>query len=225
MDNNDPAVLFYTSDFLTGVMDMDMAERGQYITLLCYQHQKGHISDKTIRLLVGNVSVSVLEHFKIDENGLYYNRRMDEEKLKRATFTCSRRENGKLGGRPRKPSAKPNGEPSIKPKLKHMGNDNDNDNDILNNNIYEYIEHEFGRVLSSAEYEVIETWEDNDLTKYAVKQAILNGVRTIKYISAILDNYRVNGIKTQEEAALQNKNKKKGKSLENQLEKLKGELK
>ena len=59
---------------------MTMEERGQYITLICYQHQKGHISLETIRLLVGNVSVKVLNHFKIDENGLYYNERMDKEK-------------------------------------------------------------------------------------------------------------------------------------------------
>lgn len=99
---NDPAVLFYTSDFLTGVMDMTMEERGQYITLLCYQHQKGHIKEETIRLLVGNVSVNVLNHFKIDNEGKYYNNRMDIEKEKRHLFTESRRNNGKKGGRPKK---------------------------------------------------------------------------------------------------------------------------
>ena len=57
---NDPAVLFYTSDFLTGVMDMTMEERGQYITLLCYQHQKGHIHEKTIKIVVGSCSDSVV---------------------------------------------------------------------------------------------------------------------------------------------------------------------
>ena len=42
----DPAFVFYTGDFLNGVIDMTMEERGQYITLLCFQHQKGHISQK-----------------------------------------------------------------------------------------------------------------------------------------------------------------------------------
>ena len=44
----DPAFVFYTGDFLTGVIDMTMEERGQYITLLCLQHQKGHFSKKTL---------------------------------------------------------------------------------------------------------------------------------------------------------------------------------
>ena len=84
---NDPAVLFYTSDFLTGVMDMSMEERGMYITLLCYQHQKGHIEEKTIRILLGyaknNLPEVIMKHFKIDNEGKFYNERMDLEKDKR----------------------------------------------------------------------------------------------------------------------------------------------
>ena len=80
---SNPAVLFYTSDFLTGVLDLTMEERGQYITLLCVQHQKGHLKEETIRLLVGSVSVNVLNKFIKDENGFYYNPRMELEKEKR----------------------------------------------------------------------------------------------------------------------------------------------
>lgn len=96
----DPAFLFYSSDFLSGVMDLDMLERGQYITLLCAQHQKGHLSEKTIRLLVGSCSVSVLEKFQTDSEGNFFNKRLDEEIEKRIKFTESRKNNGKLGGRP-----------------------------------------------------------------------------------------------------------------------------
>ena len=76
-----------------------MTERGQYITLLCAQHQKGHLSEKTIRLIVGSVSVSVLKKFKIDADGNYYNERMQLEIDNRLTFIKSRVENGKKGGR------------------------------------------------------------------------------------------------------------------------------
>ena len=69
----DPAFLFYSSDFLNGVVDLTMEERGQYITLLCLNHQKGELTEKTIRLSVGSVSVDVLAKFKQDENGLLYN--------------------------------------------------------------------------------------------------------------------------------------------------------
>ena len=36
----DPAFLFYSSDFLSGTMLMTDEEIGQYIKLLCLQHQK-----------------------------------------------------------------------------------------------------------------------------------------------------------------------------------------
>ena len=126
----DPAILFYTSDFLSGVMDLDMEERGQYITLLCAQHQKGHLSEKTIRLLVGSVSVSVLEKFEKDDLGLFYNRRMDEEIDKRLRFIDSRVNNGSLGGRPKKPKQNlmVNHMPNHMPNLSENENENENEN-------------------------------------------------------------------------------------------------
>lgn len=126
----DPAILFYTSDFLSGVMDLDMEERGQYITLLCAQHQKGHLSEKTIRLLVGSVSVSVFEKFEKDDLGLFFNRRMDEEINKRLRFIDSRVNNGSLGGRPKKPKQNlmVNHMPNHMPNLSEDENENENEN-------------------------------------------------------------------------------------------------
>jgi hypothetical protein len=125
----DPAFLFYASDFLTGVTDLTFEERGQYITLLCLQHQKGSLNEKTIRLSVGNVSVDVLSKFSQDENGNYYNERLNIEIEKRAAFVDSRRENGLKGGRPKKP----NGYPSAKPNGKAKKNlpINVNENEII----------------------------------------------------------------------------------------------
>lgn len=124
----DPAVLFYTSDFMSGCLDLDMTERGQYITLLCAQHQKGALSEKTIRLLVGSVSFSVLSKFKQDADGNFYNERMREEAEKRAQFVDSRHNNGKKGGRPQK--HKDNH------MVLHMGNhmENENENENINDN-------------------------------------------------------------------------------------------
>ena len=82
--SKDPAVLLYTSDFLSGCQDLTMVERGQFITLLCLQHQKGYLTAKIIKLTCGdNVSEDVLERFNIDENGNYFNKRMDSEIKKR----------------------------------------------------------------------------------------------------------------------------------------------
>jgi uncharacterized protein YdaU (DUF1376 family) len=82
----DPAFLFYSSDFLNGVSDLTMEERGQYITLLCLQHQKGSLSEKTIRLTVGSVSVDVMRKFEKDEQGNYFQSRLKEEIEKRVNF-------------------------------------------------------------------------------------------------------------------------------------------
>lgn len=103
----DPAFLFYSSDFMMGCANLTMEERGQYITLLCIQHQNGHLSEKTIKISLGNVSEDVMVKFKKDKNGLFYNDRLEAEIDKRSKFTNSRRENGSLGGRPSKESKEP----------------------------------------------------------------------------------------------------------------------
>jgi hypothetical protein len=98
----DPAVLFYTSDFLTGCALMSMAQRGKYITLLCLQHQQGHLSEEDMIDVCGAVDPKIWRKFKQDDDGLFYNERMDQEQIKRQNYALSRSENGKKGGRPKK---------------------------------------------------------------------------------------------------------------------------
>jgi len=82
--SKDPAFLMYSNDFLTGVSDLDMQERGQFITLLCLQHQKGCITPKMMRLQCGGIpSDDVLAKFVIDKNGNYINERIEIERQKR----------------------------------------------------------------------------------------------------------------------------------------------
>ena len=132
----DPAFLFYSGDFLNGVLDMTMEERGMYITLLCLQHQKGSLPEKTIRFVLGFASDttldSVLDKFDVDENGFYYNSRLQSEIVKRAEYTESRRKNGAKGGRPKiidKPYVKPSEEPYGLAQQNHMRNENENINE------------------------------------------------------------------------------------------------
>ena len=129
----DPAFLFYSSDFLSGISDLTMEERGQYITMLCLQHQKGVLNEKTIRLNVGNVSVCVLEKFSKDQDGNFFNKRLVLEIEKRANFIESRRNNGSKGGRPKK-ETKPSAKPNVKPKKNHIEDENINENIDINNN-------------------------------------------------------------------------------------------
>lgn len=124
----DPAFLFYSSDFLNGVSDLTMEERGQFITLLCLQHQKDGLNEKTIRLSVGSVSVDVMDKFRLSD-GKYFNNRLCEEIEKRKNYTASRRENGLKGGRPK---AKDN--LMDKHMVNHMEDENENDNENINAN-------------------------------------------------------------------------------------------
>ena len=67
---------------------------------------------------------------------------------------------------------------------------------IDDNNIFSLIEKNFGRTLNSIEIEEIKSWEDNELTRYAIKVAVLKNKYNINYISRILANWKRNGIKT-----------------------------
>lgn len=98
----DPAILFYTSDFLNGVTDLTMEERGQYITMLCVQHQKGHLTEKMIRLCVGNATADVLAKFSQDDDGNYFNDRMELEINKRKVHAEKQRDRAIEGWKKRK---------------------------------------------------------------------------------------------------------------------------
>ena len=92
--SRDPAFLFYSSDFLIGTFGMSDAQVGQYIRLMCLQHQKGHLSEQLIKSITGGVFDSgVMAKFEQDEEGLYYNVRLEEESKKRAKYAESRRQN------------------------------------------------------------------------------------------------------------------------------------
>lgn len=85
--HKDPAVPFYSSDWLLGTADLTYEEKGIYITLLCLQHAKGHLSEKIIKINIGmEIPPDVLRRFIKDENGLWYNERWEYEIIKRSKF-------------------------------------------------------------------------------------------------------------------------------------------
>ena len=137
--NKDPAFLFYTSDFLTDCSDLTMEERGQLITLFCLQHQKGRLSEKIINLSIGELSEDVKNKLSRDENNLYYSPKIEELIEQRKKFAESRRKNGLLGGRPKKPSGLPSAKPNDKPNAKPMENLPENVNENKNINVNENV--------------------------------------------------------------------------------------
>lgn len=78
--------------------------------------------------------------------------------------------------------------------------DNNIITDDTDNNIYNYIESNFGRTLSPVDYETISEWEDNELTRYAIKKAVINNKCSIGYIEGILKGFKRNNITTVQQA-------------------------
>lgn len=72
-----------------------------------------------------------------------------------------------------------------------------------NSDIFSIFESEFGRTISPMECQVIKGWIDDnfshELIMEALKEAIYNGVTSLRYIETILYNWRKKGYKTKEE--------------------------
>lgn len=90
----DPAILFYTSDFISGTITMSHEQRGKYILLLCIQHQKGYLTEKDMLNICNSYDEDIWCKFK-KEGENYYNERMRNEAEKRANYAESRRNNRK----------------------------------------------------------------------------------------------------------------------------------
>ena len=70
-------------------------------------------------------------------------------------------------------------------------------------NIFSKFENEFGRVLSSMEYEIINAWissqKSEELILEALKEAVMNGVSSLRYIDKILYEWEKKGYKSKED--------------------------
>jgi|688.fasta_scaffold134202_7 hypothetical protein len=107
----DPAFLMYAEKFIAGTYFMTDEQVGKYIRLLCLQHQTGHLTDSQMLRVLQDDDVEVFSKFKQDEDGKWYNLRMDQVKLEREEFAERQRLNGQKGGRPKaknNPTDKPN---------------------------------------------------------------------------------------------------------------------
>nr|DAU50645.1 MAG TPA: replisome organizer [Caudoviricetes sp.] len=81
------------------------------------------------------------------------------------------------------------------------------DNNILlttteDNNIYNYVESNFGRTLSPIELEKIGLWSSeykDEILKYAIQIAVMNRKATFAYVEGILKNWKAKGFETLDE--------------------------
>ena len=74
--------------------------------------------------------------------------------------------------------------------------------------IYTTFETEFGRPISSMEYEIIRAWLEKgfseELILGALKEAVYNGVNNLRYIDKILYEWQRKGYKTMNEVSNRN---------------------
>ena len=66
----------------------------------------------------------------------------------------------------------------------------------FSNSLLEFVQKELGRLLSSSEMELVLSWEDNELTRHAIKQTALNRATSLKYTQSILSAYKAKGFTT-----------------------------
>ena len=192
MEDKKTTFVFYT-EWLKYIDILDTSDIKELLSIICdyvenlKEPKKPNLSDRLLMtwLFIKN---------QLDKDKTKYDKRCETSKI-----------NGKKGGRPK------NLKNLKKPKKADNDNEYDNeyeyvnDNDITitttsSNNIYEYIEQNFGRTLSPIEYESISEWEDNELTRYAIKKAITSNKCSIGYITGILQNFKRTNITTVQQA-------------------------
>lgn len=241
----DPAFLFYSSDFLSGTMLMTDEEVGQYIKLLCLQHQKGHLKEKDMLNICKSYNEDIFSKFKKDEEGNYYNERLEYESNKRKAYSESRRNNRKK---------KETYEEDIKNICNSYEKHMENENVIVNENIninknnrkrgYKGEKEEVSDSCIDGLQKVIDFYNENigmitpygieilsdyakempiDLIIYAMQISVEANKKTIQYIKAILNNWQKAGIKTLADAkneSSKGKPKEKGKFEERKYDNL-----
>lgn len=85
------------------------------------------------------------------------------------------------------------------------------------NDIFSLFEQELGRTISPMEVEIIKEWLHDgiseELIKEALKEAIYNNVRNLKYVDRILFTWKNKGIKTKKDVMNDKKNYHKHKPI------------
>ena len=78
--NTQPAFMFFSKDFICATLGRTLEEKGELITLAAYQHQMGHMSEDTVRGILGKeMSDFVRMLLNEDEEGLLFFEGMDGE--------------------------------------------------------------------------------------------------------------------------------------------------
>jgi len=126
----DPAFLFYPGDWLGGTILMTREEKGAYMDLLMAQFHGGHMTSHMIQHMLGHdydrLWSKLKSKFQVDDEGRFYNERLEFEKNKRKRYSDSRSNNKKGKNQHTKKEEKGGHMTS------HMGNENINRDENIN---------------------------------------------------------------------------------------------
>ena len=94
----DPAFLFYPGDWLGGTLTFNRSHKGAYMDLLMAQFNSGHLPLEDIETILGPDfhtmwNQKLKAKFKQDAAGNFFNERLEQEAIKRRSFTDSRKGN------------------------------------------------------------------------------------------------------------------------------------
>jgi hypothetical protein len=187
----DPAFLFYPNDYIGGTMGMTFEQKGAYIELLMLQFNRGHMDSHMINHTVGQLWHVIKSKFTQDENGLWYNQRLDIEKTKRKAFSESRRNN-----------IKGKNQFTQGHMTKHMENEDEDVNDIINDNDNEKLMMPF---TSEKFIKYWGIWKDYKTKEYNFKfKSISSEQAGLNKLVKLSDGYEETAIKIIEESLANN---------------------
>lgn len=97
--DKDPAILWYTKDFLSETQFLSMEDRGKLMTLRAAFHQHGRLNKKQVDILIGDVSTELIAMIQIDSKGMHYCERVEHEAKKRKEFKARKSADGQKGNK------------------------------------------------------------------------------------------------------------------------------
>ena len=187
----DPAFLFYPNDYIGGTMGMTFEEKGAYIELLMLQFNRGHMDSHMIGHCIGQLWLRIKSKFIQDQNGLWYNERLDIEKTKRKSFSESRRNN-----------IKGKNQYSKGHMTTHMENEDENINESLNDNKDEKLMMPF---TSENFIKYWSIWKDYKRKEFNFKfKSISSEQAALNKLVKLSDGFELTAIKIIEESLANN---------------------
>jgi len=178
----DPAINWYFDNWDGGTKLFTRHQKGCYMDLLSAQFHCGHLTIENIKTILGpdfsEWNKILSGKFEADENGLFFNERIEHEIKKREKFIEKQIQNGKKGGRPKtqkEPKENPSLNPNHNPNKSLYGTEIENGIGIVSfgksENLFLKI-HEFAKEISNSYSQIEAAARKNKTSPDEIKKLI-----------------------------------------------------